>query len=85
MALVGGPIWLTPVLAVLSVWAAFQSVSSSVVAPERWSRLLTEGDATRAVLVVALAVTARNAGQLSWQVAAACALLLMMIVVERRI
>jgi hypothetical protein len=69
----------------LSVWAAFQSVSSSVVAPERWSRLLTEGDATRAVLAVALAVTAHNAGQLSWVVAAACALLLMMIVVERRI
>jgi CDP-glycerol glycerophosphotransferase (TagB/SpsB family) len=85
VALAGGPIWLTTVLAVLSVWAAFQSVSSSVVAPERWSRLLTEGDATRAVLVVALAVTARNAGQLSWQVAAVCALLLMMIVVERRI
>ena len=35
--------------------------------------------------MVALAVTARNAGQLPWQVAAACALLLMMIVVERRI
>ncbi|HKN42767.1 MAG TPA: hypothetical protein VJW23_02500, partial [Propionibacteriaceae bacterium] len=85
MALAGGPIWLTTVLAVLAVWAAFQSVSSSVVAPERWSRLLTEGDATRAVLVVALAVTARNAGQLSWHLAAACALLLMMIVVERRI
>jgi CDP-glycerol glycerophosphotransferase (TagB/SpsB family) len=85
VALAGGPTWLTTVLAVLSVWAAFQSVSSSVVAPERWSRLLTEGDATRAVLAVALAVTAHNAGQLSWEVAAACALLLMMIVVERRI
>jgi hypothetical protein len=35
--------------------------------------------------VVTLALTAHNAGQLSWQVGTACALLLMAIVVERRI
>ena len=84
-ALARGPLWLITVLAVLSVWAAFQSVASTVLTPSRWSRLLTEGDATRAVLVVTLAVTAHNAGQLSWQVVTACALLLMAIVVERRI
>ena len=85
VALAGGPIWLTTLLAALSLWAAFQSVSGTVLAPSRWSRLLTEGDATRSVLVVALAVTADNSDQLSWQVAIACALLLVAIVVERRI
>jgi hypothetical protein len=85
VALARGPMWAIILLAVLSVWAAFQSVSSTVLTPSRWSRLLTEGDATRAVLVVTLALTAHNAGQLSWQVGTACALLLMAIVVERRI
>jgi len=85
VALADGRPWIITVLAVLSVWAAFQSVSSTVLTPSRWSRLLTEGDVTRAVLVVTLAVTAHNAGQLSWQVAAACGMLLMAIVVERRI
>jgi CDP-glycerol glycerophosphotransferase (TagB/SpsB family) len=85
VALLGGPIWLTSVLAALSVWAAFQSVSGVVLTPSRWSQLLTEGDATRGVLVVALAVTADHADQLSWQIAAACGLLLISIVVERRI
>jgi CDP-glycerol glycerophosphotransferase (TagB/SpsB family) len=85
VALARGPMWAIILLSVLSVWAAFQSVSSTVLTPSRWSRLLTEGDATRAVLVVTLAVTAENAGQLSWQIGTACALLLMAIVVERRI
>ena len=85
VALVVGPVWLTTVLVALALWAAFQSVSSTVLTPNRWSRLLTEGDATRAVLVVTLAVAAHNAGQLSWEVAAACGMLLMVIVVERRI
>jgi CDP-glycerol glycerophosphotransferase (TagB/SpsB family) len=85
VALARGPMWLITLLAVLSLWAAFQSVSSTVLTPAQWARLLTEGDATRAVLVVALAVTAHNAGQLSWQTALACAILLVAIVVERRI
>ena len=85
VALAQGPAWLTSLLAALSVWAAFQSVSSAIVAPSRWSQLLTEGDATRAVLVVALAVTAHYAGQLSWPVVTACAMLLLAIVVERSI
>ena len=85
VALAGGPNWLTALLAALSVWAAFQSVAGDVIRPDRWSGLLTEGDATRAVLVVTLAVTAHNAGQLSWQVATACGMLLIAIVVERRI
>ena len=69
MALAGGPSWLTALFATVSVWAAFQSVAGTVIRPDRWPRLLTEGDATRAVLVVTLAVTAHNADQLSWQVA----------------
>lgn len=85
VALAGGRPWIITLLTVLSLWAAFQSVSSTVLTPSRWSRLLTEGDATRAVLVVTLAVTAHNAGQLSWHVVAACGMLLMAIVVERRI
>ena len=85
VALAGGPGWLTVLLAAVSIWAAFQSVSGSVIRPVRWPSLLTEGDATRAVLVVTLAVTAHHAGQLSWQVAAACGLLLISIVVERKI
>ena len=91
VALLGGPIWLITGLAAVSVWAAFQSVSSTVVTPDRWSRLLTEGDATRAVLVVTLAVTAHHTdrlsgvGELPWEVAVACGLLLMAISVERRI
>jgi CDP-glycerol glycerophosphotransferase (TagB/SpsB family) len=85
VALVGGPIWLITGLAAVSVWAAFQSVSSTVLTPDRWPRLLTAGDATRAVLVVTLAVTAHNAGQLTWGISAACGLLLMAIAVERRI
>ena len=84
-ALVGGPSWVTALLAAVSVWAAFQSVSGTVIRPDRWPRLLTEGDATRAVLVVTLAVTAHQTGQLSWQASAACGMLLIAIVVERRI
>jgi CDP-glycerol glycerophosphotransferase (TagB/SpsB family) len=85
VALTRGPTSLIALLAALSLWAAFQSVSSTVMTPTRWSRLLTEGDATRAVLVVTLAVTAHHTGQLSWEVVAGCAMLLMAIVVERRI
>jgi CDP-glycerol glycerophosphotransferase (TagB/SpsB family) len=85
VALAGGPSWLTALFATVSVWAAFQSVAGTVIRPDRWPRLLTEGDATRAVLVVTLAVTAHNADQLSWQVAATCGMLLIAIVVERRI
>jgi CDP-glycerol glycerophosphotransferase (TagB/SpsB family) len=85
VALSEGPVWLITVLAVVSVWAAFQSVSRAVLAADRWPRLLTEGDATRAVLVVTLAVTAHSTGWLSWAVAAACGMLLMAIAVERRI
>jgi CDP-Glycerol:Poly(glycerophosphate) glycerophosphotransferase len=85
VALTGGSTWLTTLLTVLSVWAAFQSVSSTVVSPARWPRLLTEGDATRAVLVVTLAVTAQRAGLLSWLVAVGCGMLLIAIVLERRI
>ena len=85
MALAGGPGWLITLLAALSLWAAFQSVSTTVIAPDQWPRLLTEGDATRAVLLVTLAVTAHNAGQLSWPVIAACGMLLIATVVERRI
>ncbi len=85
VALAVGPAWLTTVLAAVSVWAAFQSVSRTVLMPDRWARLLTEGDATRAVLVVTLAVTARNSGQLSSAVAVSCGMLLIAIAVERRI
>jgi CDP-glycerol glycerophosphotransferase (TagB/SpsB family) len=85
VALAEGPVWLITVLAAVSVWAAFQSVSRTVLTPDRWSRLLTEGDATRAVLAVTLAVTAHNSGQLSGGIAAACGMLLMAIAVERRI
>jgi CDP-glycerol glycerophosphotransferase (TagB/SpsB family) len=85
VALAGGPGWLITLLAALSVWAAFQSASSTVIAPDRWPRLLTEGDATRAVLLVTLAVAADNAGQLSWPFVAACGMLLIATVVERRI
>ena len=84
-ALARGPNWLIALLAALSLWAAFQSVSGDVIRPNQWSRLLSEGDATRGVLVVTLAVTAHNTGQLSWQVATACGMLLIAIVVERRI
>jgi CDP-glycerol glycerophosphotransferase (TagB/SpsB family) len=84
-ALGGGPNWLITLLAALSVWAAFQSVAGDVIKPDRWSRLLTDGETTRAVLVVTLAVTAHNTGQLSWQIATACGMLLIATVVERRI
>ena len=85
VALAGGPGWLITLLAALSLWAAFQSVSSSVIARDRWPRLLTEGDATRTVLLVTLAVTAHHAGQLSWPGIAACGMLLIATVVERTI
>jgi CDP-glycerol glycerophosphotransferase (TagB/SpsB family) len=85
VALAQGPPWLTSLLAAVSLWAAFQSVFSTVITRSRWSMLLTEGDAARAVLVVTLAVTAHDAGQLSWQVVVACAMLLLAIVVERGI
>ena len=85
VALAGGPGWLITLLAALALWAAFQSVSSSVIARDRWPRLLTEGDATRTVLLVTLAVTAHHAGQLSWPAIAACGMLLVATVVERRV
>jgi CDP-glycerol glycerophosphotransferase (TagB/SpsB family) len=85
VALAEGPAWLTSLLAAVSLWAAFQSVFSTVITRSQWSMLLTEGDVARAVLVVTLAVTAHHADQLSWQVVAACAMLLLAIVVERGI
>ncbi|HJV13789.1 MAG TPA: CDP-glycerol glycerophosphotransferase family protein [Propionibacteriaceae bacterium] len=84
-ALASSPMWLITLLAVLAIWATFQSVSSTVRTPSQWPSLLTEGDATRVVLVVTLAVAAHNAGQWSWQVAAACGVLLIAIVGEKRI
>jgi CDP-glycerol glycerophosphotransferase (TagB/SpsB family) len=85
VALAQGPPWLTSLLAAVSLWAAFQSVFGTVITRSQWSMLLAEGDAARAVLVVTLAVTAHHAGQLSWQVVVACAMLLLVIVVERGI
>jgi hypothetical protein len=85
VALAQGPAWLTTLLAAVSLWAAFQSVFSTAITRSQWSMLLAEGDAARAVLVVTLAVTAHHAGQLSWQVVVACAMLLLAIVVERGI
>jgi CDP-glycerol glycerophosphotransferase (TagB/SpsB family) len=85
VALAGGPSWLITLLAALALWAAFQSVSSSIITRDRWPRLLTEGDATRTVLLVTLAVTAHHAGQLSWPAIAACGMLLVATVVERRV
>jgi CDP-glycerol glycerophosphotransferase (TagB/SpsB family) len=85
VALAQGPAWLTSLLAAVSLWATFQSVFSTVITRSHWSMLLTEGDAARAVLVVTLAVTAHHAGQLSWQVVVACAMLLLAIAVERGI
>jgi CDP-glycerol glycerophosphotransferase (TagB/SpsB family) len=85
VALPGGSGWLITLLAALALWAAFQSVSSSVIARDRWARLLTEGDATRTVLLVTLAVTAHHAGQLSWPAVAACGMLLIATVLERRV
>jgi CDP-glycerol glycerophosphotransferase (TagB/SpsB family) len=84
-ALLGGSSGLITLLAALSVWAAFQSVSSTVLSPARWSALVTEGDVTRAVLVLTLAVSAYNSHLLFWPCAAACGMLLVAIVVERRI
>jgi CDP-glycerol glycerophosphotransferase (TagB/SpsB family) len=85
VSLAGGPVWLITLLAALALLAAFQSVSSTVLAPGQWPRLLTEGDVTRAVLLLTLAVTADNAGELSWPVIAACGMLLVATVAERRI
>ena len=85
VSLAGGPAWLITLLAALALWAAFQSVSTTVLTPGQWPRLLTEGDATRAVLLLTLAVTADNAGKLSWPVSAACGMLLIATVAERRI
>ncbi len=53
-ALAHGPGWLTVALIVTSAWAAFQSVSGTVLVPDRWPRLLTEGDTTRTVLAMTL-------------------------------
>ena len=53
-----GPPSLATAFAVLGVWAASSRSASSVVRPARWSRLITEGDATRCVLALALLVLA---------------------------
>ena len=84
VALAAGSPWLATVFAVLSVWAAFQSVGSSVIRPGRWSRLVTEGDATRSVLALALLVLAHRRDA-AGEYAVAVGVILAVIAVERRI
>ena len=84
VALADGPPSLATAFAVLSIWAAFQSVASSVVRPGRWSRLITEGDATRCVLAFALLVLAYHRDA-ALEYAVAVGVIVAVIAVERRI
>ncbi|MCW2810732.1 MAG: hypothetical protein JWP61_1190, partial [Friedmanniella sp.] len=84
-ALLACPPVVTLVLVVLAVAAAFGSVWATVRTRTRWSRLLTEGDVTRTVLVFTLAVLAARSGTWTWPVALALVLTLAAVAVERRI
>ena len=84
VALADGSPWLATVFAVLSIWAAFQSVASSVIQPDRWSRLITEGDATRCVLAFALLVLGYHQSD-GLEYVVAVGVVLAVIAVERRI
>ncbi len=84
-ALAGGPVGLTVALVVAAVAAAFGSVWATVRRRSRRSRLLTEGEVTRTVLVFALAALAARAGVWSWPVVLALVLTLAAVAVERRI
>ena len=85
LALLATPAWLVTLVAAASVWAALRSVASTVRRRSRRSRLLTEGDATRTVLLVALAVLAAQDGALTWATWTGVLMLAVALVVERRI
>jgi CDP-glycerol glycerophosphotransferase (TagB/SpsB family) len=85
VALLGAPAWSVALFGVLAVWAALQSVARTVRRRSRRSRLLTEGDGTRAVLLVALAALLVGEGVSSWPTWAAVLVLGVVTVAERRI
>jgi len=84
-SLLGAPAPLVALLAAVAVWAALQSVSRTVRRRSRRSRLLTEGDGTRAVLLVTLAVEAARHGAFGWLSWLAVLMLGVALVEERRI
>ncbi len=84
-ALLDGPAWTVALLGVLGVWAALGSVWRTVRRRSRRSRLLTEGDATRAVLLVALATLLVGDGAGTWLTATGVLALGVATVAERRI
>ena len=84
-ALTSAPVWLVAVLAVLAVASDIGSGFESVRHRRHWDQLLTHGDATRAVLALALIVAAHRVGDPEWPYLAASAALLIGAAVERRI
>jgi hypothetical protein len=66
--LLDAALWVAALLAVLALVAALVPVRRDVRRRSRRYRLLTEGDATRAVLLVGLAVPAEEVTELAWPV-----------------
>jgi hypothetical protein len=84
-ALLDAAPWVAALLAVLSLVAALLPLRSDVRRRSRQYRLLTEGDVTRAVLLVGLAVLADEVGKLTWPVWLGVVVLGVALVGERRI
>ncbi len=84
-ALLAAPAWLTSLLGLLAIWSALASVPSNVRRASRRSRLLAEGDGTRAVLLVALTVLLVRTGAGSTLVMLAVAGTGVALAVERRV
>lgn len=61
-ALLPAPAWVPALVGLLSVWAALQSVALTIRRASRRSRLLAEGDGTRAVLLVTITVVLAGDG-----------------------
>jgi len=84
-ALLAAPAWLPALLGVLALVAALLPVRRDVLRRRRQSRLLTEAETTRAVLLVTLAVLAADQARLTWPVALGLLVLAVTLVGERRV
>ena len=84
-ALLGAPAWAPVVLGVLALLAGLLPVRRDVLRRRRQSRLLTEAETTRAVLLVTVAVLAADQGRLSWPVGVGLLVLAVSLVGERRV
>jgi len=84
-ALATAPTWVVAVLGLLALGSTLASVREPLARTLRSSRLITEGDGTRAVLVLVLTLSWSTVGHLDGEVLAGLVVLAVALALERRV